>query len=233
MSHLISDMLNIKAILFDLDNTLINFMQMKEEACKAAVKAMVTAGLRMKTKKAYSKLMETYLLLGLESDRAFTEFLKKEEQFNHKILAAAINAYLRTKTNFIKPYPNVQLTLKKLQEKGIVMMIVTDAPKTKAYQRILAMEIEQYFRFVVGFEDTNHKKQTGFPLALALEILKKEIPNISPTEILMVGDSIKRDLRPAKQLGLRTAIAKYGQIEIENEKVDYELKDINDLLKII
>ena len=36
-----------RAILFDLDNTLVDFMQMKEEACKAAVKAMIVAGLKM------------------------------------------------------------------------------------------------------------------------------------------------------------------------------------------
>ena len=81
----------IRAIIFDLDNTLIDFMQMKEESCKAAVEAMISAGLKMGQKEAFCKLMETYFELGLESDVAFTQFLKENNQFDHKILASAIN----------------------------------------------------------------------------------------------------------------------------------------------
>jgi len=53
------------------------------------------------------------------------------------------------------------------------------------------------------------------------------------SEIIMVGDSIKRDLIPAKLLGLKTAIAKYGQTEAEEGIVDYELETIDDLVKIV
>ncbi len=132
-------MQKIKAIIFDLDNTLIDFIQMKKESCKAAVQAMISAGLKMDKKQAYSKLMKTYFRVGLESDEAFTQFLKEIDQFNHKILAAAINKYLETKNIYIKTYPNVKSVLKNLQEKGVVLSIVTDAPKTKAYQRLLLM----------------------------------------------------------------------------------------------
>ena len=54
-----------------------------------------------------------------------------------------------------------------------------------------------------------------------------------PDEIIMVGDSIKRDLIPAKLLGLKTAIAKYGQTEAEEGIVDYELETIDDIVKIV
>ena len=226
-------MLKIKAIIFDLDNTLIDFMQMKEESCRAAIQAMIGAGLKMDQKVAFCSLMETYYRLGLESDFAFTQFLKKNKQFDHKILAAAINKYQETKAGYVRSYPNVKLVLQSLAEKGLVLSIVTDAPKTKAYQRLLLMGIEQYFEFVVGFEDTNVKKHTGLPLELAIKLLKKEGPDIKNSEILMVGDSIKRDLIPATKLGLKTAIAKYGQLSKENGTVDYELENITDLTKIV
>ena len=83
--------------------------------------------------------MNTYFDLGLESDLAFTKFLESIGQFDHKLLAAAINEYLNTKTNFIKPYPGVKSVLRKLQRKGIALAVVTDAPKTKAYQRLFLM----------------------------------------------------------------------------------------------
>jgi putative hydrolase of the HAD superfamily len=227
-------MQGIKAIIFDLDNTLIDFMRMKEESCKAAVKAMISSGLNMSEEEAYAQLMDTYFALGLESDCAFTDFLRGAGQFNHKILAAALNSYLKKKDTLVEPYPEVEFVLKKLNKEGIVTIIVTDAPKTKAYQRLLAMGIESYFRFVVGFEDTGNGKHTGLPLLLALDKLRKEAPGLVNSEVLMVGDSIERDMKPARKLGLKTALSKYGQTGTESsESIDYELNAVSDLLEFI
>lgn len=224
----------IRVIIFDLDNTLVDFMRMKEESCKAAVKAMILNGLDMDEEQAFTVLMNVYFDLGLESDSAFTDFLRSVGQFDHRILAAALNSYLKKKATLIVPYPDAEFVLKKLNKMGVVTAIVTDAPKTKAYQRLLAMGIDSYFRFVVGFEDTGNGKHTGLPLLLAIDKLRKELTDLSNSEILMVGDSIKRDMEPAKKLGLKTAISKYGQIKKETSKsIDYELHAINDLLKII
>ena len=73
-------MQKIRAVFFDLDNTLIDFMQMKEESCKAAIQTMISSGLKMDQKKAFCSLTETCYKLGLESDFAFTQFLKENNQ---------------------------------------------------------------------------------------------------------------------------------------------------------
>ena len=85
-------MREIRAVLFDLDNTLIDFIRMKEESCRAAVRAMLASGLRMQEDEAFERLIKTYFAVGIESDNAFSEFLKRVDQFDHKVLAAAINA---------------------------------------------------------------------------------------------------------------------------------------------
>lgn len=222
-------MKNIKAIIFDLDNTLIDFMTMKREAIKSAVKAMIKTGLKLDEKESYRKLMITYLKLGIESDIAFQEFLKNElGKIDEKMLAAAINAYLKTKSRFLKLYPNVKPTLRDLKRKGFQLVIVTDAPKVKAYQRLLAMDIEKYFDFVIGFEDTGKRKKTELPLRMAIEKLK-----LNPEEVIMVGDSIKRDVLPAKKLNVQTVLAKYGaQEKLDKIKPDFEINDIKELLSI-
>jgi len=223
----------IRAILFDLDNTLIDFIQMKEESCRASIKAMVASGLQMKEDQAFELLMKTYFDVGIESNTAFSEFLRSIDQFDHKILAAGINTYLKTKNKFLKPYPNVKPVHGKLKRKGIFLSIVTDAPKTKAYQRLLGMGIEPYFKFVVGHEDTNKSKHTGLPLLLALDMLRKECPGISNSEILMIGDSIEKDILPTKELGLKTAIAEYGQKTAQIGLADYQLLDFKEIINII
>jgi len=223
----------IRAVLFDLDNTLVDFIGMKQASCKAAAQAMVLAGLQMEETEAYERLVTTYFSVGIESDRAFSEFLKNERQFDHKILAAAINAYLDAKTKWLKPYPNVKPVLETLERRGLFLSVVTDAPKTKAYQRLLNMGIESFFRFVVGFEDTDNLKSTGLPLLLALDMLRKEMPDLANCQVLMVGDSVERDIVPAQKLGLQTALSRYGQIVYVDGTPDYELEDITDLVEIL
>jgi putative hydrolase of the HAD superfamily len=226
-------MQKIRAILFDLDNTLADFIAMKEKSVMAASKAMVFSGLKMTESEAYERLLKHYFKVGIESDKAFTKFLKSVKQYDYKILAAAINAYLAEKNRVLKPYPNVKPALSVLQHRGIFLSIVTDAPKTKAYQRLLSLRIENYFRFVVGYEDTNCAKNTGLPLQLALDKLKKELPDLAYDEVLMVGDSMERDIVPAKNLGLQTALSKYGQKTVENGTPDYELREFKDILQIL
>jgi len=187
----------------------------------------------MKEEQAYQQLLEKYFDVGIESDRAFSEFLRSVNQFDHKILASAINTYLEMKNEFLKPYPNVKRVLGKLKRKGIFLSIVTDAPKTKAYQRLLGMGIEPYFKFVVGYEDTNKSKHTGLPLLFALEMLRKECPDIANSEILMVGDSTEKDIMPAKELGLRTALAKYGKKTPVKGFADYQLLDFKELIDLV
>ena len=56
----------IKAITFDLDNTMIDFMAFKKEATYQAAKAMKKAGFKRGVKKLNSELYAFYLEYGLE-----------------------------------------------------------------------------------------------------------------------------------------------------------------------
>ena len=56
----------IKAVIFDLDNTLIDFMRMKQLSCDAAISAMIDAGLNVNKRKAMDELFSLYDKYGLE-----------------------------------------------------------------------------------------------------------------------------------------------------------------------
>jgi FMN phosphatase YigB (HAD superfamily) len=63
-------------------------------------------------------------------------------------------------------------------------------------------------------------------------MLRKECPEIANSEILMVGDSIEKDMAPAKELGLKTALAKYGQKNTEVGFADYQLLDFKEIIDL-
>ena len=219
----------IRAIIFDLDNTLIDFMKMKRLSCEAAISAMIDAGLTMQKEKAMKLLFKLYDEHGFEDPRIFQKFLTKyEKQINPKILAAGIVAYRKVRTGFLEPYPHVLRTLMKLKEKGIKLAIVTDAPTLKAWIRLMSMRIGDYFDVVVAYEDTMQLKPSQMPFQAALRKL-----NLKAEECLMVGDRPERDIKGAQSLGMQTCFARYGSSNPSISGADYEIDDIDKLLDIV
>ena len=68
----------IKAVIFDLDNTLVDFMAMKEAAVEAEVMAMNDAGLKIPKETAKEKIYCIYDQEGIEDQKVFDKFLTKE-----------------------------------------------------------------------------------------------------------------------------------------------------------
>jgi len=218
----------IKAILFDLDNTLIDFKTMKEQASRAAVDAMVNAGLKLSPEHALKELYKLYNEHGFEDQRIFQKFLElHHDRVDYKILAAGVVAYRTTKRGFVRPYSGVVPTLAKLKQRGLKLAIVTDAPVLQAWTRLTEMNIQDFFDVVVTFDDTGVRKPSELPFKKALEQL-----NVQAEEVLHVGDHPGRDVKGANALGMKTALALYGLYNPVTDKADYELNTIEDLLSL-
>ena len=219
----------LKAVSFDLDNTLIDFMTMKKLSCDAAISAMIGAGLNVNKDKAMKELFALYDKYGLEEKTIFQKFLKKvAKRIDYEILASGIVAYRRVRTGFLEPYPHVSEVLFELKRRGIKLAIVSDAPRLKAWIRLVSMKINHLFDVVVTFDDTKEMKPSNKPFQVVFEKLK-----VKPSECLMVGDRPERDIKGAKKLGMLTCFAKYGNPKAKGSDADYEINDIKELLEIV
>ncbi len=220
----------IKVVLFDLDNTLIDFMKMKKMSASAALSAMIDSGLNMDYGKAEKILFKLYDKHGIEYQHIFQEFLKKTSgKVDYKVLSNAITAYRRVQMGFLSPYPHVRSTLIKLREKGIKLGIVSDAPKLKAWLRLSEMNLTEFFDIVVTFDDTGKKKPHHLPYKAALRKFR-----VKPEEVLFVGDWPERDIKGAQKAGMKTALAEYGTLFPKGKiKPDFELKEFRQLLELV
>lgn len=220
--------MGMKAIIFDIDNTLIDFMEFKRISCEAAVDAMKKAGLKMSKKDALAVIHRIYREDGYEDPHIFQKFLATTQgEVDYRKLAHAINAYRRAR--ILMPYPGAKETLKKLKRRGIRLAVVSDAPKMKAWLRLTAIKLDHLFDVVVAHEDTGKHKPHAIPFQAALKALK-----VRPEDCLMVGDHPARDIKGAKALGMKTCLALYGlQPAFKGPKADYEISSIPELLDII
>lgn len=217
----------IKAVIFDLDNTLVDFLKFKKVCCERAVDAMIDAGLRIQKKKALEEIYKIYDRYGMEDPLIFQKFLKKMTgKVDYQKLAHAINAYRKARS--LTPYPGTKRTLIKLKERGLKLAIVSDAPKLKAWLRLTAMRIDTFFEVVVAKEDTGRLKPSTLPFRAALRKL-----DVKPSECLMVGDNPARDMRGARALGMKTCLARYGLVKPSRIKVDFSIDRIEDLVEIL
>ncbi|HLC51572.1 MAG TPA: TIGR02253 family HAD-type hydrolase [archaeon] len=227
----------IKAILFDLDNTLIDFVKLKFYSIDAAIDAMISNGLKMSKKSAEKSLFRLYNKHGIEYQLIFQKFLEESMgKIDYRLLAAAISAYRKAKASELKPYPSVIPTLRKLKRK-YRLGIISDAPRLQAWIRLADLELLDLFDVVITKDDTGVFKPNPKPYIKALKIL-----NAKPDEAMFVGDAPARDLKGAKNVGMKTCFAKYGFAEkvtigydASDPKVkpDYVINSISELLKIV
>ena len=220
----------IKAIVFDLDNTLVDFMKMKRRAIEEAIPAMIDAGLKVTSEEANRIIDEIYKERGIEYQNVFDVLLQRIlNKVDHKILSTGIIAYRRAREASLIPYPHVYSTLNSLLKLGIKMGVLSDAPAKEAWLRIAFLNFQHTFDAVVTFDDTGERKPSPAPFLKILERLE-----VNPQEALMVGDWAERDIQGAMKIGMKTAFAKYGDtFNTEQHDADYELPDISVLIDIV
>ena len=221
---------SIKGVIFDLDNTLLDFMKMKEVAVKSAIKGMIEAGLEIDEKESYKDIVSIYEEFGWENQKVFDVFLNKSIGYvDNKFLAAGIVAYRRAREANLLAYPNVNRTLVSLTKLGIKLAVVSDAPSREAWMRIYYLNLYHFFDAVITFDDSGERKPSSRPFEMALNKLKLEAE-----DSLMIGDWPERDVVGAKQIGMRTAFAEYGDtFGTKNSGADWDIQDISEIITII
>ena len=220
----------IKAIIFDLDNSLLDFVKMKQFAVKAAITAMIEAGLDVDEEKAYKDIFDLYVEKGWENQQVFDDYLNQTVgKVSNKILAAGIVSYRRAREATLLVYPNVNKTLIELIKMGIKLSVVSDAPSREAWMRLYYLNLHHVFDPVLTFDDTGVRKPSPKPFEMALDIIQAK-----PDEVLMIGDWPERDVVGAKQIGMKTIFARYGDtFGTVDSGADWDVNDIYDLVDIV
>ncbi|MDU9376776.1 Phosphoglycolate phosphatase [Methanocorpusculaceae archaeon Sp1] len=187
------------AVLFDMDNTLFDFVAaMKRGAAAAADTVGFGTG---------DQLFSYYLRwkYHIEDHANLQDFMMDNQRFSVDGYLAAVKAFEDAKFTGLAPYPGIPDLLSGLKQKGYRLGIVTDAYEYAAVERLKHTGLDAYFDVVVAYDLTGYKKPHHAPFEYAMSLL-----DTMPHETIYVGDSIRRDIEPAKALGLAAVYAAYG-----------------------
>jgi len=220
----------IKGVIFDLDNTLVDFNRIKIAAVQSGISGMIEAGMDIDPQDSYNRIMRIYEDMGWEYQLVFDQFISETAGYlDYKFLAAGILGYRRAREATLTPYAHVNTTLVSLIKMGIKLAVVSDAPAKEAWLRLCQLNFHHLFDTVITFDDSRERKPHPKPFLMALQKL-----DLAAEETLMIGDWPERDMAGAKNLNITTVFARYGDfLNTQHSGADHEISDFHQILKII
>jgi putative hydrolase of the HAD superfamily len=209
-----------------MDNTLFDFVEAKLIAC-AAVISYVQVPVEPVV------LLKYFLrpLHGFESHENIRDFLHDNNRFSETAFTQCCAIYDEEKIAAITPYPHVVETLSALRDRGLKLAVVTDAHNGNALKRLKKAGLEEFFDAVITMDMHGKAKPSPEPFLLGMQLL-----GVSANETMLVGDSIRRDIVPAKALGMLAVHAAYGDRnfhEGEQDGADCVIHGIREVIGVI
>ena len=195
----------IRAVIFDLDNTVYNYDECHEEAMKN-LQEYACEKYALDTKTFNSKFDDAKKIVknqlgntGASHNRLLymQTFL---ESIGRKPVDGAIelyNVYWDTMLENMHLFPYVLPLMIKLKENKICIGVLTDLTAHIQHRKIQKMGLTDYVEVLVTSEEAGKEK----PSEIAFDKLKAKI-KFAPEEILMIGDSQEKDIDGALQAGM-------------------------------
>ena len=185
----------IRALIFDLDGTLIDSKLDLIHSVNAMLREMKRPQLESETISGYIGHGAPQLVARAMGGSATEEELKHARQF-------FLGYYEDHKMDNTAAYPGVAETLERLIH--MPMAVLTNKPARISMRILKALGLEKYFRAIYGGNSFESKKPDPFGAATILRELA-----VAPQESMIVGDS-EVDVQTARNAGMLAAAVNYG-----------------------
>lgn len=230
----------LKAIFFDIDDTLYSTSLFAAHARKNSVNAMIKAGLKLPHEAVLKELDEVITEFSSNYEHHFDKLLLRVPKRCYEgvnpalIVAAGVIAYHETKSREIKPFPDVVPVLKRLTRTDLIRGIISAGLEIKQAEKLIRLKIYQFLTPTAIFLSD----QIGIskPNPKLYQRACTEL-NISPSEAMYVGDNPPQDIDPPNKIGMITVLIqrtgnKYVMARGKT-KPRYLIRNLNELQVIL
>ena len=210
----------IRAILFDLDGTLIDSITL---IINSALYAFEKCG------HPAPRAEEWLADLGLPLRAMFGRFITDEAKIAE--LVAGYREYqLEHHDRLVRPYEEVAATLEALHARGHGLAVVTSKAEPLAHRGLAHVGLDGFFDVVVGLESCTRHKPDPEPVRIALDRL-----GVRPEDAAFVGDS-PHDMAAGRAAGVTTIAALWGPFgrgQLAASEPDYYIESVGEILSIV
>jgi putative hydrolase of the HAD superfamily len=230
----------LRAIFFDVDDTLYSSSEFVAMARLNSIKAMIGAGLKMEVRDCLAILNRIMKKRPSNYKFLFNDFLKEAGQGSYDgvnesiLIAAGVVAYHQTKNNWLKPYADVMEVLRILsQTTPLCLGVISSGLSVKQAEKIYRFGLSKFLNPNAMFfsEDLGVDKPSRQFFTIPCKRLA-----IHPKEAMYVGDRPVNDVKPVKALGMISVLnRRSGKYMEVNAKIrpDYIIHDFWELLEYI
>ena len=196
-----------KAVLFDLDGTLIDTAPDMIYALKTVLKNNHTnTSISDKTLRKYVSDGSIGLINLVFPNENNEEIQRLQSQF--------LDAYEKNLSRESQIFPHLDDLLFFLENNHFMWGIVTNKPTRMTLQLLKCIEL--YCPFVVCGDTLRDRKPSPKPLIIASKLM-----DINPMNIMYVGDA-KRDIEAGRLANMKTISAEYGYIKDEDDPKSWD-----------
>jgi len=195
--------MKLKAVLLDLDGTLIDSIPLIMKSDLAAIKNYGFSISHQKLREVsnwHSRDIAYYLMDSKKTNLCLEDFIEFRRSFFEKLLK-------QRKANGLW-FKGAKIFLKDMKE-FFPLALVTGS-RHRFINQVFDKKTKNYFKSIVTSDDVLHKKPDVEPLQIAISKLK-----VKKEEVVFIGDSVMDGLM-CQRLGVKF-IAKIGGISTENQ----------------
>lgn len=157
----------------------------------------------------------------------YKEFYKDEFDIDKAIQINEI--YLKSSKEVVFPIEGIKETLEYLSEK-YTLIIATNGPRQAVESKLTKIKCLDYIKETFSADMTENK--VGKPNAIYFEELLKHINYFRKEKILLIGDSLRDDIKGGMNAGIDTCWFNRNKEELLDEyKPTMIIKDIRKLIK--
>ncbi|GEP67200.1 YjjG family noncanonical pyrimidine nucleotidase [Clostridium beijerinckii] len=221
-------------LLFDVDNTLLDFDANEGESFKSLIrdKGEIYSEELYEVYKKINQGMWADIELGkIKVDEVLnTRFSKLMSEYGKSIDGGEWEKTYRLYLNQgVQLMPDAHEVLSKLHEK-YTLYIVTNGIARTQYSRINGAGISQYFKDCFISEDIGANK----PAIEFFNYVKDHVEGFNEAETLIIGDSITSDIKGGNLAGIDTCwFCKEGTVNESSISPNYEIHSLKELLQIL
>lgn len=233
----------VRLLIFDLDNTLINYGGLTQKAWQLTCERLINSyQLDLDANKLANEIVAVNNSIWEDESKRpkgnfsfnelrtsiVTKALQNLNIENEEIVNYLVNQYSKCKHEVIYVFEDVEVTLKELKKRGYLIALLTNGDSAFQREKLQRFDLEKLFDgiFIDGEQGVGKPEKRAY--FNVLNYFK-----VAPNQACMIGDHFLWEVIAPKKYGLKAIWVNRGNLGVQSDEdtqADAVIKNIKELL---